>query len=163
VVLDLASTLTGNPYVTAPNIYATASDDLVGKGAFSLPNTITINIAPGTVADQATVPVINGMPSSENYVVTAFDDGSQVSQQIFSDVQAFGFAVASFTGIDFTSITITPTDTSSWDFATDSITLNESAMRGILSTPEPASAGLAFAGLLGVWIGIRSRRRAASA
>jgi hypothetical protein len=163
VVLGLASGLAGDPYATGSNIYATASDNLVGKGAFGLPNTITINIAPGMVADQASVPIINGMPSSESYVVTAFDDGSQVSQQIFSNVQAFGFAVASFTGLDITSINITPTDTSSWDFATDSVTLNESAVRGILSTPEPASAGLALAGLLGVWIGMRYRRRAASA
>jgi hypothetical protein len=159
VVLDLASTLTGNTFATAPNIYATASDNLVGKGAFSLPSTITIDAASGVTMDQATVPLINGMPVSENYVVTAFDNGSQVSQQIFSSVQAFGFAVASFSGFDFTSITITPTDTSSWDFATDSITLNESAMRGILSTPEPASGGLALAGLLAAGIGMYARRR----
>jgi hypothetical protein len=159
VVLNLAATLAGNPYATGPNIYATASDNLVGVGAFGLPNTITLNIASGTVADLATVPIINGMPVSESYVVTAFDEGSQVSQQIFSNVEAFGFAVASFSGLDFTSITITPTDTSSWDFATDSITLNESGSRGILSTPEPASAGLALAGLLGMWIGVHSRRR----
>jgi hypothetical protein len=160
VVLGLAFTLSGNPYATGPNLYATASDNKVGTGAFGLPSTITINTASGTVGDQATVPIINGMNSSESYVVTAFDDGSQVSQQIFSNVEAFGFAVASFSGLDFTSITINPTDTSSWDFATDSITMEESASRGILSTPEPASAGLALAGLLGVWIGIRSRRRA---
>jgi hypothetical protein len=163
VVLDLASTLTGNPYATAPNIYATASDNKVGTGGFGLPSTITIDTASGTVGDQATVPVINGMNSSESYIVTAFDGGSQVSQQIFSNVQAFGFAVASFTGIDFTSITITPTDASSWDFATDSISLSESATRSILSTPEPASAGLVLAGLFGVWMAVRFRRRAASA
>jgi hypothetical protein len=148
VVLGLASTLDGNPYATGPNIYATASNSVVGRGGFGLSNSIVIDVASGTYATQATVPVINGMPQAEDYVVTAFDDGSVVWQQTFSNVQGFGYAVANVTAPVITSITIAAADSSTWDFATDTITLRESSGRStVTSTPEPASALLAIAGL----------------
>lgn len=149
VVLGLAASLSGNPYATAPNIYATASDNVVGVGGFSLPDSIVINIAGGTAATQATIPVINGLRQAATYVVTAFDNGSVVSQQTLADVQAFGYAVASLNAAAITSITIASVDSSTWDFGTDTVTLVESSGASIVtSTPEPASAALAIAGLV---------------
>jgi MYXO-CTERM domain-containing protein len=148
VVLGLAPALAGNPWATGPNIYATASDSVVGPGGFGLSDSIVIGIAPGTYATQATVPVINGMPKSEDYLVTAFDSGDVVWQQTLSNVQAFGYAVANVTAPAITSITIAAVDSSTWDFATDTITLRESSGRStVTSTPEPASALLAIVGL----------------
>jgi hypothetical protein len=155
VVLGLAPALSGNPYATGSNIYATASNSVVGAGGFGLPDSIVINIASGTHATQATVPVINGMSQSKDYVVTAFDDGAVVWQQTLSDVQGFGYAVANVTGSEITSIEIAAADSSTWDFATDTITLTESSSRStVTSTPEPGSAflllgGLAIAGAAG--------------
>lgn len=149
VVLGIASMLNGDPYATVPNIYATASDNVVGVGGFSLPNSIMIDIPAGTTATEAIVPVINGMYLAESYVVTAFDDGSVISQQTLANVQGFGYAVATLTAPVITSITITAADSSSWDFGTDSITLNESSGSStVTETPEPASASLAIAGLV---------------
>lgn len=147
VVLGLAPALTGNPYATGSNIYATASNSVVGTGGFGLPDSIVINIASGTHATQATVPVINGMSQSEDYVVTAFDDGAVVWQQTLSDVQGFGYAVANVTGSEITSIKIAAAGSSAWDFATDTITLTESRTSSVTSTPEPASAFLLIGGL----------------
>jgi hypothetical protein len=149
VVLGLAEMIGSNPYATGANIYGTASDNVVGQGGFGLPDSIVIGIPSGTYATQATVPVINGMQMSEGYVVTAFDDGSVVSQQVLSNVQAFGYAVANLSAPAITSITIAAADTSMWDFATDTITLTESSQQSeITATPEPASALLAIAGLM---------------
>jgi len=149
VVLSLAASLSGNPYATGSNIYATASDNVVGVGGFSLPDSIVINIAAGTSATQATVPVINGMQQAENYVVTAFDNGSIVSQQTLTNVQAFGYAIANVTAPAITSIKISSADSSTWDFGTDTVTLVESSGTStVTATPEPASAALAIAGLI---------------
>jgi MYXO-CTERM domain-containing protein len=149
VVLGLAPSLSGNPYASGSNIYATASNNVVGPGAFSLPNSIVINISGGTYATEATVPVINGMQLPEGYVVTALDNGTIVSQQVLSNVQGFGYAVATLFAPAITSITITPADQSSWDFGTDTITLSESSGQShVTATPEPASALLAIAGLV---------------
>jgi len=148
VVLGLAPALSGIPYATGSNIYATASNSVVGTGGFGLPDSIVINIASGTHATQATVPVINGMSQSEDYVVTGFDDGAVAWQQTLSDVQGFGYAVANVTGSEITSIKIAAADSSTWDFATDTITLTESSSRSVVtSTPEPGSAFLLIGGL----------------
>lgn len=155
VVLGLATTLEGNPYVTAPNIYATASNNIIGVGGFGLPDAIVINFASGTYGTQATVPVINGMQGAENYVVTAFDDGAVVSQQTLTNVQSFGYAVANLSAPAITSITIAAADSSAWDFATDTITLDSSLQTApvtstsqITAAPEPASGLLALAGVV---------------
>ena len=149
VVLGLATSLSGNPYATAPNIYATASNNEIGVGGFSLADSIVINIAAGTAATQATIPVINGLQHAESYVVTALDGGSVVSQQTLTGVQAFGYAVASLAAPAITSITIASADSSTWDFGTDTVTLVESSGTStVTSTPEPASAALAIAGLV---------------
>jgi hypothetical protein len=149
VVLGLATSLGGNPYATVPNIYATASDNVVGVGGFSLPDSIVINIAAGTAATEATVPVINGLQQAETYVVTAFDNNLVVSRQTLTNVQAFGYAVASLAAPAITSITIASADSSTWDFGTDTVTLVESSGSStVTSTPEPASAALTLAGFV---------------
>ena len=160
VVLGLAPGLAANPYAAGANIYATASDDLVGVGGFGLPGSIVINIPSGTYATQATVPVINGMQSAENYTVTAYDDGTVVSRQVLSDVQSYGYAVATLTASAMTSIKIAPVAASSWDFGTDNITLNESSQQShITETPEPGSAFLAIAGFAIAGAAASLRRR----
>ncbi len=148
VVLGLAPTLAGNPYASGSNIYATASDSVISQGGFGLPNSIAIYIPSGSWATQAIVPVINGMQMPEDYVVTAWDNDSIVSQQTLANVQAVGYAVANLNAAAITSITIAAANSSAWDFATDTITLTESSGQShVTSTPEPASALLAIAGL----------------
>ena len=160
VVLGLSGNLAGNPYAIGPNLYATASDNVVGPGAFGLPDSIVINVPSGSSATQATVPVINGMQVSEGYLVSAFDDGTLVSQQVLSNVQAFGYAVANLSAPVITSITIAAADSSNWDFATDRITLHESSgTSSVTATPEPKSGLLAIAGLaMAGAAGMRRRR-----
>lgn len=148
VVLGLAAALPGVPGVTAPNIYATASDNVVVSGGFTLPDTITIDIAPGMVATQASVPIINGLPVPASYTITAFDGSTQIDQATYLDLAAFDSITAMVTETAMTSIEIASVDTSSWDFATDTIVLTESPGGSPpVTTPEPFSASLALLGI----------------
>lgn len=159
VVLGLASALSGNPWVTAPNMYLTASDNLIGAGAFGLPDTITITVPPGVNLLQATFPVINGMPGAESYAVAAFAGSAQLSQALFNNIPSFGYSLANVTGTGITSMTITPLDTSAWDFAVDSIVVREMASSDTTSTPEPATAALVLAGVGTMFLAGRRRSR----
>jgi len=67
------------------------------------------------------------MTSPQTYTVTAFDGSTQVGQdtQTIPANTASGFAVIDLKATIITSLTVTPNNTSEWDFAVDSIAFNE--------------------------------------
>ncbi len=158
VVLGLASALPGVPGVTPPNIYGTASDNVIGTGGFGLPDTITIDMASGMVATIASVPIINGLPIAASFTVTAFDGGTQIDEATYPGLSSGSSITALITETAMTSLAISPVDTTARDFAVDTIQLTESPATQPVATPEPGSFGLAMAGLAAGAAAMRARR-----
>ncbi len=153
VVLGNATNFPAMSYATAPNSYGTASANYVPGTSPTLKSTINIALSPTYTADEVSFPLFNGVTSSTSYVVTAFDGSTAVASQSFMNVPAnlsSGFRVVDLKAPMITSVTVSPTDTSEWDFAIDSFAFNESVQQGIKGVaPEPGLLSLLGFGLLG--------------
>ena len=163
VVLGNATNFPAESFATAPNAYGTSN--IVAGSA--LPSTLTISIDPAYSATEVSFPVFNGITASRSYIATAFDGASVVATRTLSQLPAntnSGFTTVDFLAPNITSVTLTPADTSIFDFAIDSIALNESVQQALPTASEPASLLLLGSGLAAlVVLGSHRHRRTVSA
>jgi hypothetical protein len=134
VVLGNETNLPAQSFGTAPNVYGTADFGT------SLSSTLTITISSLFPTTEVSFPLFNGETSAQSYVVTAFNGATIVATQNLLNLPSngsSGFGIVDLTAANITSVTITPTVTSSWDFSIDSIALNEPVQQAF--GPEPAT------------------------
>ena len=129
VVLGYPGSLPEIPFVSRPNVYATAnSPDYMADP--SLAATTAIDIDPAISAQLVEGAVLNLLAVPETFTVEAFGPGGLLETQVLSDVPSAalsGFGTFSFEAESITRVTIRGSQPGTeWAYAIDTVAINES-------------------------------------
>ena len=156
VVLGFPTNFPAITYATSPNVYGTASTNIVGGGDPALLPTLTIEIDPSNLVHEVSFPLFNGNTYPVSYTATAFDGLNQVAVQHFLNIPSntsSGTSPADLLAPNITSVTVSIDDPSrGWDFLIDSVAFNQSVKAVVPGVPGPAA-------LMVFVIGAATRRR----
>jgi hypothetical protein len=150
VVLGTETNLPALSFGTVPNVYGTALNTFIDS-SFVLPDQITITINPSFTVNEISFPLFNGFTSVESYTVDAFNGTTQIGQQVLSNLPAntdSGHGVIDLKAPDITSVTVSPNDTSSWDFSIDSVAFNEAVSAAINPNGTPITSNTGGSGVV---------------
>lgn len=142
VILGNATNFPAQSFATSPNIYATS------WFGTNLSDMLTITINPSFPTNEVSFPLFNGLTTSQSYTVSAFDASNNLltSQHLpnIASTTSSGFAIVDLVALGIMSVTITPDSIPDgrWNFAIDSIALNQS----LQPVPLPAALPLFASG-----------------
>jgi hypothetical protein len=150
VILGNATNFPAQSFATSPNIYGTA------WFGTNLSSTLTIAINPTFPTNEISFPLFNGRLVSQSYTVSAFDVSNNLLTSLdflnIPSTTSGGFAIVDLVALGIVTVTISPDSIpgGDWDFAVDSIALNQSLRPVPLPGALPLFAtGLGVLGLFG--------------
>lgn len=137
---------------SAPNLYGTS---LLNP---NLSPTIAIDFSPSAVVTNVQGRLFNGLTIPASFTVRAFLGAAQVATQILTNVlenfEPLGFRDFNLSAVAISRLTITPLDTSIYDYFIDNVAVTFSPSPSPI--PEPSSLVLLGSGIpLGVGLALR--------
>jgi hypothetical protein len=164
VVLGDETNLPAQSFGTPPNVYGTASANVITGADPSLLETLKIAISPTFATNEVSFPLFNGNTVSVTYVVDAFSSSNALlaSQTLnLASNLSSGFGIVDLQATGISSVTIAPQGLpSGWDFSIDSVALNESVQTAFAGgVPEPSTWAMMIMGFLALGVMMAYRNK----